>query len=76
VEAADRIAALLAENFTLQRREYAPAAGNRTLVSLYFLVPRAGTLQFREKARAFSSCDIKILVSGPWPPYNFATLDA
>jgi hypothetical protein len=76
VAAADRIAALLAGNFTLQRREYAPAAGNRTLVSLYFLVPRAGTLQFREKARAFSLSDTKILVSGPWPPYNFATLDA
>lgn len=76
VEAADRVAALLAENFTLQRREYAPAAGNRTLVSLYFLVPRAGTCQFMEKARTFSLSDTKILVSGPWPPYNFATLDA
>jgi hypothetical protein len=76
VEAADRVAALLSENFTAQRREYAPAAGSRTLVSLYFLVPRAGTLEFMEKARAFSLSDTKILVSGPWPPYNFATLDA
>ena len=76
VEAADRIAALLAENFTAQRREYAPANGNGTLVSLYFLVPRAGTCQFMEKAREFSLSGTKILVSGPWPPYNFATFDA
>jgi hypothetical protein len=76
VDAADRVAALLAENFTVQRREYAPATGNSTLVSLYFLVPRSGTLRFMEKARAFTLAGIKILVSGPWPPYNFATLDA
>jgi len=76
VDAADRIAALLAENFTAQRREYAAAAGNRTLVSLYFLVPRAGTFRFMEKAREFYSAGVKILVSGPWPPYNFATFDA
>jgi gas vesicle protein GvpL/GvpF len=75
-EAADRVAALLAGNFTLQRREYAPAAGNGTLVSLYFLVPRAGTFGFMEKARALSLSGVKILVSGPWPPYNFATFDA
>lgn len=76
VEAADRITALLAESFTAQRREYAPAAGNSTLVSLYFLVPRAGTFQFIEKAREFSLSGIKTMVSGPWPPYNFATCDA
>jgi hypothetical protein len=76
VDAADRIADLLAENFTAQRRDYAPATGNSTLVSLYFLVPRAGTFEFIEKVRAFSLSGIKILVSGPWPPYNFATFDA
>jgi hypothetical protein len=76
VEAADRLAALLAENFTAQRREYAAATGDGTLVSLYFLVPRAGTFRFMEKAREFYSAGVKILVSGPWPPYNFATLDA
>jgi hypothetical protein len=76
VEAADRITALLAESFTAQRREYASAAGNGALVSLYFLVPRAGTLRFMEKAREFSLSGTKILVSGPWPPYNFATFDA
>jgi Gas vesicle synthesis protein GvpL/GvpF len=76
VEAADRITALLAESFTAQRREYAPAAGNSTLVSLYFLVPRAGTCRFMKKAREFSLSGTKILVSGPWPPYNFATFNA
>jgi hypothetical protein len=76
VAAADRITALLAENFTAQRREYAPADGNGALVSLYFLVPRAGAHEFMEKARALSFSGIKILVSGPWPPYNFATFDA
>jgi Gas vesicle synthesis protein GvpL/GvpF len=76
VEAADRITALLAESFTAQRREYAPAKDNGTLVSLYFLVPRAGTCRFMEKARRVSLSGTKILVSGPWPPYNFATFEA
>ena len=54
------------------REEAAPAANGR-LVSLYFLVPRDSVEDFRKKARAIDlPSDMKLMVSGPWPPYNFA----
>ena len=54
------------------REEAAPAADGR-LVSLYFLVPRASVDEFRETARRIDlPSDMKLMVSGPWPPYNFA----
>jgi len=55
------------------RDEAGPVAGGR-LVSLYFLVPRAAVDDFRERARAIDlPAEIKLMVSGPWPPYNFAS---
>ena len=73
VKAADAVSALLEGAFIAERREYSSTAGG-ALVSLYYLVPRSGAGQFMEKARAISLPEVKILLSGPWPPYNFADL--
>jgi len=42
------------------------------LLSLYFLVPRRSVEPFRKVFRHFSRKEsAKLLLSGPWPPYNF-----
>ncbi len=47
-------------------------SGRSPFLSLYFLVPRALHTKFREAAGRFSSQrTAKLLLSGPWPPYNF-----
>ena len=44
------------------------------LLSLYFLVPRQSVERFRRVFRRIcSGQDAKVLLSGPWPPYNFVT---
>ena len=44
------------------------------LVSLYFLVPRQSGERFRRVFRRIcSGQSAKVLLSGPWPPYNFVT---
>jgi len=44
------------------------------LLSLYFLVPRQSVERFRRVFRHIcSGQDAKVLLSGPWPPYNFVT---
>jgi hypothetical protein len=69
---ADRIAGLLSGCSTEQRREVAYSS-QRRLLSLYFLTSRAGVEQFRNQARHICPpSGAKILLSGPWPPYNFA----
>ena len=46
------------------------------LLSLYFLVPRPRVASFRQRFRRFSrTAAAKLLLSGPWPPYNFVTDD-
>jgi hypothetical protein len=46
------------------------------LASIYYLVPRDSVAEFR---KAFQSMSLnnpaKLLLSGPWPPYNFMRLD-
>lgn len=43
------------------------------LLSLYYLVPRPKVSAFREAFTALSHKEsAKIMLSGPWPPYNFA----
>jgi hypothetical protein len=70
---AGRIGELLAGCFTEQRRESAQAAQGR-LLSLYFLTPKTGVERFQNKARQIAAGDgIKLMLSGPWPPYNFAS---
>jgi hypothetical protein len=44
----------------------------RLLISTYFLVPRTCLEAFREKFAWVSFDGAKFLLSGPWPPYNFA----
>jgi len=49
---------------------------NNQLISLYFLVPRKSTGKFREVFRRLSRTEsAKLLLSGPWPPYNFVLPD-
>jgi len=44
------------------------------LVSLYFLVPRQSVERFRRVFRHMCrGQSAKVLLSGPWPPYNFVT---
>ena len=68
---ADRIVALLDNWSTEQRREVSLSHQGR-LLSLYFLTSKTGVKRFRSRARKISPPDgAKILLSGPWPPYNF-----
>jgi hypothetical protein len=71
---------LLAEEFRLHLSgHYVKAAGegpfsHRHLASLYFLVPRGSVEKFRVRARVFPGLGrARLLLSGPWPPYNFVT---
>ena len=69
---ADQITGLLSGCYTEQRREISPADQGR-LVSLYFLTPKTDVERFRNKARQICPPGgTKLLLSGPWPPYNFA----
>jgi hypothetical protein len=69
---ADRITAGLAGCYQEQRRETSPA-GQQRLLSLYFLTPTTGLERFRNQARQIRPpSGARLLLSGPWPPYNFA----
>jgi hypothetical protein len=69
---ADGITGLLSGYCLEQRREISPAGQGR-LLSLYFLTPKTGVERFRDQARQIRLPDgTKLLLSGPWPPYNFA----
>ncbi|MGA2215301.1 MAG: GvpL/GvpF family gas vesicle protein [Bryobacteraceae bacterium] len=69
---ADRVAGSLAGYYLEQQREIAPAEQGR-LVSLYFLTPKIDIARFQNKAREIRPpSGTKLLLSGPWPPYNFA----
>ena len=49
-----------------------PRAGEPTLCSLYFLVPREQVAAFRTALSPLPSIEGATLsLSGPWPPYNF-----
>jgi hypothetical protein len=44
------------------------------LLSLYFLVPRRAVASFRQAFRHLAAAEsARLLLSGPWPPYNFVT---
>ena len=69
---ADQIAGWLSGCYREQWREVSPADQGR-LVSLYFLTPKTGVEHFRNQARHINPPGgAKLLLSGPWPPYNFA----
>jgi hypothetical protein len=68
---AGRIATLLADRFTAQRREVSSSSQGR-LVSLAFLTPKTQVEEFRRKAREIAQPGgTKLLLSGPWPPCSF-----
>jgi hypothetical protein len=70
--AADRCLAQFADLFVKSKTE-APSA-RLPLLSLYFLVPRTGIEAFRRAFRRLSAAEpARLLLSGPWPPYNFVT---
>jgi hypothetical protein len=53
-----------------------PLAGSHRsschMLSLYFLVKREEVDKFRQVFQAFASrCSTQVLLSGPWPPFNF-----
>jgi len=69
---ADRIIGWLSGCSTGQQKEVS-SSSQRRLLSLYFLTPKTGVARFRSKARKISPpSGAKLLLSGPWPPYNFA----
>jgi hypothetical protein len=56
----------------VRRKVASPDSDRSRLLSLYFLVPRASVESFRRAARHLRPKDsVKLLLSGPWPPYNF-----
>lgn len=73
---ANQIAQRLGGACVEQRREVSSSPQGR-LVSLYFLMPKTGVERFREEARQIAPAGgAKLLVSGPWPPYNFVEIPA
>jgi hypothetical protein len=45
------------------------------LLSLYFLVPHRAVASFRQAFRHLAAAEpARLLLSGPWPPYNFVTI--
>lgn len=68
---ADQIATALACWSTGQRRSVTLSPHGR-LLSLCFLMPKTSVEEFREKVRKMSlPRGVKLMFSGPWPPYNF-----
>ena len=58
--------------FFVRRRVESPDLTRSRLLSLYFLVPRASLESFRQATRSLRTKEsVKLLLSGPWPPYNF-----
>ena len=73
-ELANQIAGLLSGCYAEQRREIS-AVGQGRLVSLYFLTPKTDVEPFGNKARKIRLAgSTKLLLTGPWPPYNFAEI--
>ena len=69
---AARITGFLSGWYTEECREISRADQGR-LVSLYFLTSQSSVEGFRAEARQIRLPDgAKVLISGPWPPYNFS----
>jgi len=57
--------------YVRSKQEYSHALG-QGLLSLYFLVPGSAVERFRALFRGIRLKEsVRLLVSGPWPPYNF-----
>ncbi len=46
-------------------------SGSSPMVSLYFLVERGRLRAFRDAFARIAAGDAALMLSGPWPPYNF-----
>lgn len=56
----------------IRRKVEFPCSKRNHLLSLYFLVPRESVETFSRNARQFhANPSFTLLLSGPWPPYNF-----
>ena len=56
----------------VRRRVEFPDSERGRLLTLYFLVSRASVESFRRAAHDLHAKEpVKLLLSGPWPPYNF-----
>jgi hypothetical protein len=52
------------------------AKNDSVVASLYFLIPKNETDRFRQNFHRFvEKEETKLLMSGPWPPYNFVTAE-
>lgn len=70
-ELANQITGRLAGIYTDQRREVSPSSRAR-LVSLYYLTPKTAVERLRDIVLKINPpSGAKLLLSGPWPPYNF-----
>ena len=71
-QAADRCLAQFTGLFVKARTE--GPSPRLPLLSLYFLVPHRAVASFRQAFRHLSAAEpARLLLSGPWPPYNFVT---
>lgn len=63
------------EGLFVKCKEEYPTIGN-LFPSIYFLVPKSSLNRFRQVFRQVEVHEsAKLLLSGPWPPYNFVQLD-
>jgi gas vesicle protein GvpL/GvpF len=70
----DRVAQLVREAMAGRFRECfaeGGCSGRRPIVSLYFLVERSRLGAFSEAFGRIAPTDAALMLSGPWPPYNF-----
>jgi gas vesicle protein GvpL/GvpF len=68
---AERLLGSLSGLFVRHKMEL-PNGPRKHVLSLYFLVPRAGVEVFRRAVREIQRVEsVKLLLSGPWPPYSF-----
>jgi hypothetical protein len=68
---AEELCGFLADFFVRRKVEFPESSGTH-LLSLYFLVPRDSVECFRRAAcHLHPQESVKLLLSGPWPPYNF-----
>lgn len=70
----DRVAQLVRDSMAGRFREcftQVGCSGQPPMVSLYFLVERSRLSAFREAFGHIAPTDAALMLSGPWPPYNF-----
>jgi hypothetical protein len=73
---AEQISSSLCGFYDRLRTEASTAAEGR-LLSLYFLTPKTSVGNFRDRVRQMRFPEgTKLLLSGPWPPYNFVSSPA